>query len=452
MPVGIYVPSFWNDLASDVNVGTPAQGAVPYFGGTHWNALAAGTSGQLLASGGPAANPSWISSSTLAPNPGSVILAPGSSTRNLIQPAGDFTALLIRADPAQTANLFEIQDSAAAAMVAVGSQGFWGIGTPVDPLVQFKILGTVTTTGSSTVTGFRGSLQADPAGASSATFQGSRLLAATVAGNVQTFTGQLQGGNFTASHGGTATLTSAFGGVFIAQKSSTGPVTNAIAGDYTVNNTNATGAISSGIGIRVSLPLATGAITTLEAIRVRNQGAANVTTVYGLHIDNQTGATTNNAIVTEGGVVRFLTGAAGVAGPVIRGAASQTADLLRIENSASRRLFTVPAAGDLIFYRDSSTPAERQAADITVTFATATDATRKARAVFNIWDTAVREAIRIESNGTAPMIGFLGATAVVRQTGASAAGIAAITDASAKAAVTALQTALANLGLVTSPA
>jgi hypothetical protein len=48
--------------------------------------------------------------------------------------------------------------------------------------------------------------------------------------------------------------------------------------------------------------------------------------------------------------------------------------------------------------------------------------------------------------------GFFGATPVAQQTGASAAGIAAITDANAKAAVQALQTALANLGFVTSPA
>ncbi len=49
-------------------------------------------------------------------------------------------------------------------------------------------------------------------------------------------------------------------------------------------------------------------------------------------------------------------------------------------------------------------------------------------------------------------IGFFAAAPVVKQTGASAAGIAAILDANAKAAVGALQTALANLGLVTSPA
>ena len=49
-------------------------------------------------------------------------------------------------------------------------------------------------------------------------------------------------------------------------------------------------------------------------------------------------------------------------------------------------------------------------------------------------------------------IGAFSAPPVVQQVGASAAAIAGITDANAKAAVSALQTALANLGWVTSPA
>ncbi len=61
-------------------------------------------------------------------------------------------------------------------------------------------------------------------------------------------------------------------------------------------------------------------------------------------------------------------------------------------------------------------------------------------------------AIIAENDGSEAEIGFLGAAAVVRQVGASAAGIAAIVDPNAKAAVQALQTALSNLGLVTSPA
>lgn len=66
--------------------------------------------------------------------------------------------------------------------------------------------------------------------------------------------------------------------------------------------------------------------------------------------------------------------------------------------------------------------------------------------------TTGRLGVRVEADGAAARIGFLGAAAVPRQIGASAAALAAITDPNAKAALQALQTALANLGLVTSPA
>jgi hypothetical protein len=54
--------------------------------------------------------------------------------------------------------------------------------------------------------------------------------------------------------------------------------------------------------------------------------------------------------------------------------------------------------------------------------------------------------------GSANSVGFFNVGPVTRQVGASAAGIAAIADASAKAAITALQNALAAYGLVTAPA
>lgn len=49
-------------------------------------------------------------------------------------------------------------------------------------------------------------------------------------------------------------------------------------------------------------------------------------------------------------------------------------------------------------------------------------------------------------------IGAFGATPVTKRTGASAAGIAAVTDANAKAALTAIQAALNTLGFITAPA
>jgi len=67
---------------------------------------------------------------------------------------------------------------------------------------------------------------------------------------------------------------------------------------------------------------------------------------------------------------------------------------------------------------------------------------------------------QVQNGATIPLdvwpdkIGFLGASAVVRQTGCSAAAIAAITDPNVKACIQALQTALGDtrLGLLTTPA
>lgn len=69
------------------------------------------------------------------------------------------------------------------------------------------------------------------------------------------------------------------------------------------------------------------------------------------------------------------------------------------------------------FQLQDSTTASTEAADITTTWATATHASRKARQVHNVYDTAIREAFRIEASGSAAMIGFLGASAAVQQTG-----------------------------------
>lgn len=69
----------------------------------------------------------------------------------------------------------------------------------------------------------------------------------------------------------------------------------------------------------------------------------------------------------------------------------------------------------LLFQLHSSTTVAQNAARFQVLWATATHASRKARGLWTVYDTAEREAVRIEASGTAAMIGFLGAAAVVRQ-------------------------------------
>lgn len=98
-------------------------------------------------------------------------------------------------------------------------------------------------------------------------------------------------------------------------------------------------------------------------------------------------------------------------------------------------------ASRLLWQLESSTTENQDAAGIVTSWVVATHASRTARQVFNIYDTAAREALRLEASGSAPMIGFLGAAAVARQALGAWAGLT--TDQK----LDALRDALTNLGL-----
>lgn len=68
-----------------------------------------------------------------------VILAPASSARNVIQPTGG-TPLIVRAKSGQTDNLFQIEDSAASALIAVDSSGNMTLGQGTTG-VNLKVIG-----------------------------------------------------------------------------------------------------------------------------------------------------------------------------------------------------------------------------------------------------------------------------------------------------------------------
>lgn len=93
----------------------------------------------------------------------------------------------------------------------------------------------------------------------------------------------------------------------------------------------------------------------------------------------------------------------------------------------------------------SSAVINRDIATIRHSYVDSTDATRKGRLVLSAADASGsdKEGLRIESSGTAPLIGFLGAVAVVRQTLSAAGTDAATTQTLANS----LRTALINLGL-----
>ena len=97
---------------------------------------------------------------------------------------------------------------------------------------------------------------------------------------------------------------------------------------------------------------------------------------------------------------------------------------------------------DLFFFAHSSTNTSRPLHLIRANWVTATDASRASRALFYVYDaTSAREAMRLESSGSAAKIGFLGAAAVARPTVTGAKG--------GNAALTSLLTQLASLGLIT---
>jgi len=107
---------------------------------------------------------------------------------------------------------------------------------------------------------------------------------------------------------------------------------------------------------------------------------------------------------------------------------------------------TVGFGADINILLDSATVADRTALNVRTIWATATDASRKARTTLSVSDTASRTALILEASGSAAMIGFLGAGAVVRQ---NITGTRTGTLAQLQTVVANLLTGLANLGLIT---
>lgn len=85
-------------------------------------------------------------------------------------------------------------------------------------------------------------------------------------------------------------------------------------------------------------------------------------------------------------------------------------------NRTTSHATPAPGLGVATVYQIESTTSLRTAHEQIADWDTATDASRKARVRFNVYDTASREALRLQASGSAAMIGFLGAGAVARPT------------------------------------
>ena len=81
--------------------------------------------------------------------------------------------------------------------------------------------------------------------------------------------------------------------------------------------------------------------------------------------------------------------------------------------------------GSVEILASSSTTASQIQGSLSASWVDSTHATRKARLVISAYDTAAREAIRVEGSGTAPLIGFYGSAAVAKPTALTATVAAA---------------------------
>jgi hypothetical protein len=206
------------------------------------------------------------------------------------------------------------------------------------------------------------------------------------------------------------------------------------------------GVITNGYALLVKAASVSGggSITTATGVRIENQGSASTTHAYGVYVEAQTGAgTTNDAIHVAGGRT-YLGGGAELAA-----AQTTTVTDAGTTNQATVATFLHATSGTpgvgfgstMALQAHSSTNTVRNQAALLPLWVTATDASRKARASLYVYDTAAREAIRMEGTGTAAAIGFLGAAAIARPTVTGSRG--------GNAALASLLTQLASLGLIT---
>jgi hypothetical protein len=147
------------------------------------------------------------------------------------------------------------------------------------------------------------------------------------------------------------------------------------------------------------------------------------------------GDVTSSANITDNAVVRGDGGAKGVqdSGVLINdsdevsGVTELTISLTNTDTTTVASVFQLehlssntPDVGfgtSFIMTAKSATVNSRELLLVSSYWATATDASRKARTVFSVYDTAAREALRLEASGSAAMVGFLGTAAAVQQTG-----------------------------------
>lgn len=358
--------------------------------------------------------------------------------------------VVVKANSAtQSANLTEWQNSSAAVIGAVNPDAHMALGANAIGGMATIVLSAneITTDVSNNRSGASVVISFNSASNSSTLYRGGIFQVTTqsaASGNLTSSSGGMVGGTFSIGHNGSGTVTSAYGGVFSLSGKT---ITDALSLHIQSASVTSGATWTNYYGIYINVPT----------------GAGSITNVYGLYIGNMSkGGTLNYAIQTNAGNIVFNEG--GDASTDFRVEGDTDANLLFTDASADRagigtnapttkahvlltdagtnavvNTLTVghdssgtPAAGfgaGFIVELESSTTAAQSAGRLTYEWATATHASRKALSKWTVFDTAEREAIRIEASGSAAMIGLYGVTAIVRPaTGGAASTFVANTS------------------------
>jgi hypothetical protein len=215
---------------------------------------------------------------------------------------------------------------------------------------------------------------------------------------------------------------------------------------FTAGNGHTASATVTAYGIDSNLSLSgagTNSIDTSAGLHIGDWGPSGVTHGYGILIASQT---SGYALYSDAGLVRFgdqvsvvgiqnlpaltVDGYVGSGYPVVtitqkNANTFQSGSVVEFRNNSSGTP-TTGFGSTVDFKLKSSTTDNQNAAQIWALWMTATHATRRAALILNVYDeNGVREGVRIQASGTAPMLGFYGANAVAKPTGVavSAEGI-----------------------------
>lgn len=175
--------------------------------------------------------------------------------------------------------------------------------------------------------------------------------------------------------------------------------------------------------------------------RASGQSTEKIDLVHKLNDNGELRIGGNSTSTTFDGQLQVVCNSASQKGVTIKAAASQSQDLFQIQDSSAGLLWSVSPAGATTWAGQTTSQSQAQYR-VSPSWATATDASRKARVQFTVYDaTAAREFLRGETDGTQPLLSFFGASAVAKPTVTGAKG--------GNAALGSLLAALVSLGLIT---